>query len=229
MKSILLGATILSSVAMLATAASAADAVVYEEPAIADVAPSLTGFYAGLAVGYQWGEYDPSGLLFAVEPEAAALVSGKGKDGGTGGLYAGYNWDLGNQWLVGAEADVNFLAGGKNDNWMGSVRARGGYVFNSDTLLYATGGLAFGEIQSDLSGLIALSGGGGFTVDTGVQAGWTVGAGAEHWFSDKVSVKFEYLYTDLGNVESYSVIPQGEIASLDFTSSTVRAGIALHF
>jgi outer membrane immunogenic protein len=227
MKSLLLGATILSSVAMFTSIASAADAVV-EEVAVVDVAPSLTGFYAGLAVGYQWGDFDTDGYLLTLDPEIAFLTSGKGKDGGTGGVYAGYNWDLGNQWLVGVEADANFIAAGKNDNWMGSLRARGGYIFNGDTLLYATGGLAFGEIGSGGSDFAPIFGG-SISVDNSVQAGWTVGAGVEHWFSDKVSAKFEYVYTDLGDVETWNALGLGEVLSSDLTSSTVRAGIALHF
>ena len=225
MKSLLLGASILTSVAFLSGSAFAADAVVYEAPAVSEVAPSLTGFYAGLQVGYQWGDASVGG--FEAGPEEQFLF-GKGFDGGTGGVYAGYNWDMGNQWLIGAEADVNYLAGGKGDNWEGSLRARAGYIMGGNTLLYGTGGLAFGQITPDYGDLIALGAPPGVSVDDGAAFGWTIGAGVEHWFSDKVSMKFEYLYTDLGN--TWSVSQNGfDVLSIDSTSSTVRAGIALHF
>lgn len=225
MKSLLLGATILTSVAVLSESALAADAVVYEVPPMVEVAASLTGFYAGLQVGYQWGDFDSSGI-FGSDPEAQYLVGKKSNDGGTGGIYAGYNWDLNNRWLVGVEGDVNWLAGGKGDNWDGSLRARAGYVMNGTTLLYGTGGVAFGSISPAYGDYLTYSS--PYLADDGVAWGWTLGAGVEHWFSDKVSMKFEYLYTDLSDV--WSISAGGlNLLSLDNSSSTVRAGIALHF
>ena len=99
---------------------------------------------------------------------------------------------------------------------------------NGNTLLYGTGGLAFGQITPDYGDFVLLGAPPGVSVDDGVAFGWTIGAGVEHWFSDKVSMKFEYLYTDLG--DTWSVSQSGfDVLSIDSTSSTVRAGIALHF
>lgn len=226
MKSLLLGATMLTSVAFLSDVAIAADAVMYDAPPVSEVAANLTGFYAGLQVGYQWGDVNTSGP--AAESPELDFLFGKGADGGTGGVYAGYNWDLNNRWLVGIEGDVNWLAGGKGDNWDGSLRARGGYVMNGNTLLYGTGGLAFGKFKPDFADLFLINAPSSVSVDDGVAFGWTIGAGVEHWFTDKVSMKFEYLYADLG--ETWSVHESGDkILGLENTSSTVRAGIALHF
>ena len=230
MKSFLLGATILTSVAIYASVASAADAVVYEEAAIADVPASLTGFYAGLQVGYQWGDLDFSAS--DAPPGELDELNGKfgDQDGGTGGLYAGYNWQMNDRWLVGGEADINYIAAGKGDSWIGSARLRAGYLVTPDTLLYGTGGLAFGEVNSDFFDLLTASAPPGtFTRDDGVAFGWTIGAGVEHWFSEKVSMKLEYLYTDLGEVDSVGEPDGGDFINTDFTSNTVRAGIALHF
>src|SRR5690606_26859677 len=96
---------------------------------------------------------------------------------------------------------------------------------NGTTLLYATGGVAFGQIDmSTPSGWI----GGGLDVDVPVAFGWTVGAGIEHWFSDRVSWKTEYLYLDLGEVGTVSVSGT-EALSSEWEAHTVRTGLAVHF
>ena len=61
-------------------------------------------------------------------------------------------------------------------------------------LLYATGGLAYGEVSATAP-VIPLSWG-------STRAGWTVGAGAEAAIDHNWSIKLEYLYMDLGNVGS---------------------------
>jgi outer membrane immunogenic protein len=59
-------------------------------------------------------------------------------------------------------------------------------------LLYATGGLAYGQLSATAP-LIPLSWG-------STRAGWTVGAGAEVALDHNWSFKVEYLYMDLGNI-----------------------------
>jgi outer membrane immunogenic protein len=67
-------------------------------------------------------------------------------------------------------------------------------------LLYVTGGLAYG----DFSGSALMTAAGTTALDFGswsrVNAGWTVGAGVEAALGSNWSIKFEYLYMDLGNV-----------------------------
>jgi outer membrane immunogenic protein len=141
--------------------------------------------------------------------------------GFTGGGQAGYNWQVGN-WLVGIEGDISYvgindsnsinrpvalpLVGNfvhsetdKND-WLGTLRGRFGVTVTPSFLLYATGGLAFGQVRS----ATAVS----FTSTPDVyagsadttRAGWTVGAGGEWMFAPNWSVKAEYLFVDLGTV-----------------------------
>ncbi len=66
-------------------------------------------------------------------------------------------------------------------------------------MLYVTGGLAYGEFQR-LS--LMDRGTNRWTSANGLScsAGWTVGAGVEAALGSNWSVKFEYLYMDLGNV-----------------------------
>jgi outer membrane immunogenic protein len=62
--------------------------------------------------------------------------------------------------------------------------------------LYATGGLAYGGINSsETIGAAAL----GFS-NTSTNVGWTVGAGIEGVIGGNWTAKLEYLYVDLGSV-----------------------------
>lgn len=93
-------------------------------------------------------------------------------------------------------------------DWFGTVRGRFGYAAGP-VLVYATGGLAYGEVNR--SGNVA---GQTTTVFTGTavfntfagsynasttKTGWTAGAGVEGMISRNWSVKAEYLYMDLGS------------------------------
>lgn len=86
--------------------------------------------------------------------------------------------------------------------WFGTLRGRLGYLFGSQTLVYATGGLAYGQTRS-LNQLITGPGPIGTfalnTGSTGVHTGWVLGAGLEYMLAPKWSIKGEYQYIDLGN------------------------------
>ena len=121
--------------------------------------------------------------------------------------------------------------------WFGTVRLRGGFLANPQTLLYVTGGLAYGSIKS--TGSITNFTGNGAAVtlaasDSDTRVGWTVGVGAEWMFARNWSAKIEYLYVDLGTVNNnYTLvglgIPFGVRTSSDFTDHIARVGINYHF
>ena len=77
--------------------------------------------------------------------------------------------------------------------WFGTVRGRAGVLVSPKVLLYATGGLAYGEVRSSetIGGLP-----GGSNSDT--RVGYTVGAGIEGAIGGNWTAKLEYLYVDLG-------------------------------
>ena len=151
---------------------------------------------------------------FPVDTVLAALpLSGRANvNGFVGGGQAGYNWQLGT-WLLGLEADIQgsdergsgdvctiggcppgstlFTANYKLD-WFGTARGRVGFLPTDRVLLYATGGLAYGQLSAS-SPLVPVSWG-------STRAGWTVGAGVEAAIDRNWSVRLEYLYMDLGNV-----------------------------
>ena len=79
-------------------------------------------------------------------------------------------------------------------DWFGTVRARAGVLVDPKVLLYATGGLAYGGVNtSETIGVVPV----GFS-STNTHAGWTVGAGVEGVIGGNWTVKLEYLYVDLG-------------------------------
>lgn len=142
-------------------------------------------------------------------------------DGGLFGGQIGYNAKY-NNWIVGLEADIQGTGqrGGSSFcltaacplgstvitsdfhlRWFGTVRGRAGLLVDPNFLIYATGGLAVGEIGADYTASItgAVAPLGTFSGKT-TRAGFVVGAGGEWRFSERWSFKLEYLYMDLGSV-----------------------------
>jgi outer membrane immunogenic protein len=167
---------------------------------------------------------------------ASTANIGVGTTGGfIGGVQGGYNYQKG-IWLAGLETDIQGIGGSTGSstitqvaprigfpgnfmsatlavterlNYLGTVRGRFGFLPKPSVLLYVTGGLAYGGVQSSTSisgGEVPPTGSSNFAGSgsaSSTRVGYTVGAGAEWKFAPKWSVKAEYLYYDLGNA-SYS-------------------------
>ncbi|MGC1466577.1 MAG: outer membrane protein [Pseudolabrys sp.] len=162
------------------------------------------GPYAGVNLGYQWGE-------IANNPTQPSGVEG--------GLQAGYNWQNG-QFVFGAEADLQ--ASGADDTfapwkfsnpWFGTVRGRAGIAMNN-ILFYGTLGLAFGELKGENLLL----------EESKTHGGWAGGLGVEVGFNRNWSARVEYLYMDLSN-RAYSITG----AQNGLQSNMIRFGINYHF
>jgi outer membrane immunogenic protein len=103
-------------------------------------------------------------------------------------------------------------------DWFGTVRGRVGVLVDPKVLLYATGGLAYGEVKSSET-IGAFT---GFS-STSIKAGYTVGAGIEGAIGGNWTAKLEYLYVDLGRTSGSfaTTIPAfgaGVVASGTLTS-----------
>ena len=143
-----------------------------------------TGPYVGLTGGYGWGT----------------------SDGWLGGAYAGYNFQVNPNWVVGLEGDVT--ATGKSSNgWDSTLRGRVGYAYDR-FLLYGTGGVAFGDIKHA----------GASTTRTG----WTIGAGVEAALTSNMTGRLEYRHTDLGTATV------GGLA-INQTSNDLMLGVGFKF
>ena len=189
-------------------------------------AVSWTGPYIGLQTGYVWGNAD-----FTFSDGSPGGSSNP--NGWVGGGYAGYNWQSGN-FVLGFEADIeggnagnsfaNAVAFGSSDlNWDGSLRGRMGIAQNR-TMFYITGGWAFG--QADIQGSTPNTPPGCCSTSAELN-GWTLGGGIEYAFSNELTIRGEYRYTDFGSVTAN--IGSGVTVPVDIQTSAFRVGAGYKF
>jgi outer membrane immunogenic protein len=192
-----------------------------------------------------------------------------------GGGQIGYNYQFANSWVAGIEADFQGVAGSRGTtktaatlgvpgfpnsvtefasisrslDYLGTVRGRVGYLVTPTLLIYGTGGLAYGGVNSSTGLIDTLAGPNAvfpnpwfsFGKVSSTRIGWTAGGGVEWMFLPNWSAKAEYLYYDLGSATySGGVLLTNAAANSPFTinsvhSSTrfsgnvVRAGLNYHF
>ena len=156
-----------------------------------------------------------------------------GSSAGEIGVYAGFNFQNAGGLVFGGEADFNWVklqgtSGPLFDltlpfgtctsgvsssyicigpvsttvNWYGTVRGTIGQSFGQ-LLLYGTGGLAYGQVTSSVTGVWKVT-----TVipdavffdapTTSVRFGWAAGFGAALALNSHMTVKFEAMHVDLG-------------------------------
>ncbi|RFC62611.1 porin family protein [Fulvimarina endophytica] len=132
-----------------------------------------------------------------------------------GGAHIGYDYQI-DQFVIGAVADFNaidvsrnstadsstpaFYRTERNLDFLGTVRARAGYLVTPSTLAYATGGLAYGNVDynfsSDSPAITAANP--AIVREDEDDVGYAVGGGMEVMFTDNMSFGAEYLYVNLG-------------------------------
>jgi outer membrane immunogenic protein len=125
-------------------------------------------------------------------------------------------------------ADATSSAKAKSQlNYFGTLRGRLGYTFGN-ALVYATGGLAFGDATDTLSRTDLL----GTTTSkskSGTLTGYVLGAGTEYAINPAWSVKAEYQYIDLGSTNlSLGTSPVDAKLTDGHTYNTVRVGLNYH-
>jgi len=117
--------------------------------------------------------------------------------------------------------------------WFGTVRGRVGVLATPQVLFYATGGLAYGEVNTS-----AVIGAGAFGFNAhDTRVGYTVGAGVEGALGGNWTAKLEYLYMDLGRTSGtfLTTIPAlgGGVLSYNYSSritdNIVRVGLNYKF
>jgi opacity protein-like surface antigen len=187
-----------------------------------------------------------------------------------GGLHAGYNLQVAPTWLVGVEGDFiwsgikassntvltspDFPITGSNLNfqididWIASLRARAGFVQNN-WLFYATGGVAWADLDFSASAVCPQDPGGNFCFSTiqassaisKVRAGY-VGGGGFEWQAPATPwrARAEYLYYAFNGTDAASPLWTGHflgpcvvagpcVANFSFgnvTVQTVRVGLS---
>jgi outer membrane immunogenic protein len=212
-----------SLAALCSTAVLAADLPVTPPPPVY-VPYSWTGIYLGINLGLGGDRFQ---YPFSVSvPAVATFASGNASitsSGIIGGGQIGYNWEFGNNVVLGFETDfdgagirgkatanLNGIAlgavpfgaaiqAGSRINYIGTVRGRLGYAWDR-FLVYGTGGFAYGQVNSAISASAAAGGGAIAFTDSqnSSRTGFAVGGGFEYALTNNLTVKTEYLYVNLG-------------------------------
>ena len=212
------------------------------------------GFYVGIVGGYGWGEasLDGNSYIAGTSTELEAVSASFDVDGGLAGGQIGYDFDLSSNLVLGIVGDVSWSGvsgevcvetsgsgcdGSPDDsfvnvdlNWLGTVRARGGFT-NGNILVYVTGGVAMGDVETSVTHVEGHSD--PTRSDSNTHMGWTVGGGAEFKVTETVSVGAEYLYVDLGSEDYEFSSPNQSGADVagegDITMSVIRASLNYRF
>jgi outer membrane immunogenic protein len=218
MKTILTAALL----AGVATSALAADLPTQKGPPPAPVyVPppfTWTGFYIGVNGGGAFG----SGANGTFGNPSGGLV------GGT----VGYNYQIG-QFVTGIEGRLDWadlsksqtlldgsMTASKVDS-LGNILARFGFAADR-ALFYAAGGYAGGEVRGT-----DLTAAGLYSSTSGWQNGWALGGGVEYALTNNISLKAEYIFSQLNDKTYFAGTP--DIVKTGLNVNTITAGINYKF
>ena len=111
-------------------------------------------------------------------------------------------------------------------NWLASLRGRAGVAVNDNrTLLYATGGVAWADVDYAARSVTGPLG----TGFSNTHTGWVAGAGIEHMLTPNLTARIEYLYYGFDSATAPAGALGGGPTSLDPTTQTVRFGLNFKF
>lgn len=243
-------ALILAAATAFVSPALAAD-VVYEEPpapmAVVDAPSGWTGFYIGVQGGGAFDPNDPDLIAVDTSFPGGVVVGGVDVFGQyasetdssfLGGAHIGYDFQM-NNFVLGGVIDINAIdyaesadvtardANGylyqeeRSLDYLATARLRAGFLVTPNALAYATGGVAYGDIDYQFNTTDPL--GAPYTAsvnDDEDNFGYTVGGGMEVKVTDNVSFGAEYLYTNLGSGDSSTTLTGGAFSGPDGTGST---------
>jgi outer membrane immunogenic protein len=239
--------------------------------------PSQCTDFGNFACGGGLG--NPANTYSEISAQAATFSTPSNTNGGfLGGGQFGYNFQATEKWVVGLEADLQATGGshtftftsvtpvpgfpgnpiaqtatvGTKLDFLGTIRASGGYLWDPNFLTYVTAGLAYGEIELSSTITQSILGPGfspEFTPYTAVgtskvvRFGGTIGAGVEWMVMPHWSVRAEYLYVGLDkNTQTVnstlvnsshfgngSLSAATVVTSARFDENIVRAGVNYRF
>jgi outer membrane immunogenic protein len=197
------------SILAIANGANAADLAVKTAPYRPAPVPLWAGWYVGLQGGVVSHRGDFTDLSFGPATTSSTKIGATGGvDFGWLGQQGSFVYGVEADWLwVGAKAQSTFLSpfgpgtGVQTfePNWISTVRGKAGLALDA-TLVYITGGVAFGHVKNSL----VRSNGGGINQtypENTTRVGWTMGFGVAHQVTPNVVVKAEGRYVDLGKRE----------------------------
>lgn len=188
-----------------------------------------SGFYAGVHAGYGWGDrdWDDDAGIFPDETFRYDLR------GAVAGAQLGFNFQA-ESFVFGIEADGawsdmrdtvsefgGFITAESEVEWLATIRGRAGFAWDR-FMVYGTGGVAFAEVDTDVTTIFI-----GSDSDSATHTGWVAGVGIEGMITERISVKAEYLHAGFGKERfNYYTATNGR-ADLDI--DIVRLGVNWHF
>jgi outer membrane immunogenic protein len=210
-------------------------AVVAPVPVAVPTVFSWTGAYVGGDFG---GSFASTSIASATPGWATRSVNPAGV---MGGAYAGYNYQVSPNFVVGLEGDfqgnhssASFfyptfdVSPSVQQNWLASLNGRLGIAYDR-VLFYVIGGgaLAQGSVTA-APGVVLFSPGLQPISRTANLSGWDIGAGVEYAFDPHWVSRLEYRFYDFGSFDSTNV---GHYLPLHVQTSvnTVRVGFAYLF
>jgi len=216
--------------------------VAFAAPAFAADMPARTytkaPAYTAPAVVYNWTGFYIGGHVGGAFTDGTNLLGNDARF--LGGVQGGFDYQFAPNWVLGAEAQYSWLAGGNNggtlfpggtlvtgnSDQLGSVTGRLGYTWGP-ALLYAKGGYAWRDNNN--IGVSVGSVPAAFTTDGNHKDGYTVGAGLEYMFAPNWSAKAEYQYYNFGNTTFTS--GPADIVGAKFRDDehTVKVGVNYRF
>jgi outer membrane immunogenic protein len=217
-----------------ATAADLARPVYRHPVVVAAPVYSWTGFYVGGEVGAKWTDSQWTTTSLISPPFTTIVDASSPSDFSSSSIraggYVGYNWQFAPLWVAGIEFDIAYadrttttagipgcavlcivgFPGPQTDlssvrsQWDSSARARLGVLVTPDTLLYATGGIAWQKIETSATcqhsapdPLCLFLPGNPFATGTNTftRPGWTVGGGVDWRLFGNWIARAEYRFS----------------------------------
>ncbi|MGH6795577.1 MAG: outer membrane protein, partial [Methylocella sp.] len=244
------------AIAFTGSAAFAADIPSRAPPPVYLPPPPIftwTGIYIGGQIGYAWG--NGSNRFNGFDPFFGTGIFLNTSVGGTpsgviGGGHVGYNYQI-NQWVLGLEGTVDgtslsntaravfpdgaVLSAHSTADIQGSIRGRLGVAWDR-ALIYATGGVAFGGFNTNVSlngtGLAGVPFFANGSVSS-TRTGYTVGGGINYAVTNNWWIFAEYRFTDFGSIRqnNFGQLPAGFVfnGNRKLQQNQVQVGFSYKF
>jgi opacity protein-like surface antigen len=226
--------------------------------------PSWTGFYLGVTGGYGWKHDNFTRTAVLAAPLAPMTIDGIDSRGGVVGGYAGYNWQFG-RFVTGLEVDFTAtdISGtstisqtastvvpvaltesitqslGERVKYLGSVRARLGWLPIDTVLVYGTAGLAWERVDQTDSLIISVQSAAPGIAGSSTswqqlafdKFGWVAGVGVEAMLGNPNWIgRLEYLHYGMALLQEPFVSSTGSaITAGSQNIDIIRGGLAYKF
>lgn len=209
---------------------------------VADVvepAANWTGLYVGVNGG-------AGAVVNRIEADDLAGLDfdGVGGEGILGSLMAGFNWQLGSQFVVGVQGDIGIsdikstldaslgigpvsfdLDAKAKLDWFADASLRLGWLPSAETMIYVIGGYSYAHYKLDASLDVTAPINDVFVTvnifdvsETQDYDGYHVGAGIESMLTDSLTARVEYRFTQYGKedwgVEGLDVEPSSHVGTV---------------